>query len=79
MEIRFVGCRLRPRTPLTIPADPDLSNPTRSRWERPLDTIRKFEQQIDGEYKRGSPVVILFSTNTSRFRPRIQWLHKPEE
>ncbi|OJD35145.1 uncharacterized protein BKCO1_190009 [Diplodia corticola] len=32
--------------------EPDLSNPTRSRWERPLDTIRKFEAQIDGEYKR---------------------------
>lgn len=33
-------------------ADPDLSNPTRSRWERPLDTIRSFEAAIDGEYKR---------------------------
>jgi len=32
--------------------DPDLSNPTRSRWERPLDTIRSFEAAIDGEYKR---------------------------
>ncbi|EKG22394.1 hypothetical protein MPH_00255 [Macrophomina phaseolina MS6] len=32
--------------------EPDLSNPTRSRWERPLDTIRKFEAQIDGEYRR---------------------------
>lgn len=34
--------------------DPDLSNPTRSRWERPLDTIRSFEAAIDGEYKRRS-------------------------
>ncbi|KAF2009833.1 hypothetical protein BU24DRAFT_414295 [Aaosphaeria arxii CBS 175.79] len=35
-------------------AEPDLSNPTRSRWERPLDTIRSFEAAIDGEYKRRS-------------------------
>ncbi|KAL5416203.1 hypothetical protein PMIN03_002241 [Paraphaeosphaeria minitans] len=33
-------------------AEPDLSNPTRSRWERPLDTIRSFEAAIDSEYKR---------------------------
>lgn len=40
-------------TPLTPPpAEPDLSNPTRSRWERPLDTIRSFEAAIDGEYRR---------------------------
>lgn len=31
-------------------ADPDRSNPTRSRWERPLDTIRSFEAAIDGAY-----------------------------
>lgn len=31
-------------------ADPDRSNPTRSRWERPLDTIRSFEAAIDGGY-----------------------------
>ncbi|TAQ89684.1 hypothetical protein B7494_g1968 [Chlorociboria aeruginascens] len=29
-------------------ADPDRSNPTRSRWERPLDTIRSFEAAIEG-------------------------------
>jgi hypothetical protein len=34
-----------------FPADPDLSNPTRPRWERPLDTIRSFEAAIDAEYK----------------------------
>jgi hypothetical protein len=34
--------------------EPDLSNPTRSRWERPLDTIRSFEAAIDNEYKRRS-------------------------
>jgi len=28
-------------------ADPDRSNPTRSRWERPLDTIRSFEAAIN--------------------------------
>lgn len=31
-------------------ADPDLSNPTRPRLERPLDTIRSFEAAIDGSY-----------------------------
>ncbi|EFW14320.1 hypothetical protein D8B26_008186 [Coccidioides posadasii str. Silveira] len=30
--------------------DPDLSNPTRHRFERPLDTIRAFEAAIDGTY-----------------------------
>ncbi|KAH8675571.1 hypothetical protein BX600DRAFT_432139 [Xylariales sp. PMI_506] len=35
-------------------ADPDRSNPTRSRWERPLDTIRSFEAAIDGSYRRQS-------------------------
>lgn len=35
-------------------ADPDRSNPTRSRWERPLDTIRSFEAAIDGNYTRKS-------------------------
>ncbi|TVY33490.1 Uncharacterized protein LOCC1_G007796 [Lachnellula occidentalis] len=35
-------------------ADPDRNNPTRSRWERPLDTIRAFEAAIDGNYSRKS-------------------------
>ncbi|KAK2758821.1 hypothetical protein FQN54_003513 [Arachnomyces sp. PD_36] len=30
--------------------DPDISNPTRHRLERPLDTIRSFEAAIDGSY-----------------------------
>ncbi|KAM5430629.1 hypothetical protein McanMca71_005455 [Microsporum canis] len=30
--------------------EPDLSNPTRYRFERPLDTIRSFEAAIDGTY-----------------------------
>lgn len=37
-----------------IISEPDLSNPTRPRWERPLDTIRSFEKAIDGGYKRRS-------------------------
>nr|POF16767.1 uncharacterized protein c19c7.04c [Quercus suber] len=37
-----------------IIADPDLSNPTRPRLERPLDTIRSFEKAIDNGYKRRS-------------------------
>lgn len=28
-------------------AEPDLSNPTRYRFERPLDTIRSFEAAIE--------------------------------
>ncbi|KAK6587301.1 hypothetical protein PZA11_000591 [Diplocarpon coronariae] len=35
-------------------ADPDRSNPTRNRWERPLDTIRAFEAAIEGNYSRKS-------------------------
>ncbi|KAL8746596.1 MAG: hypothetical protein Q9190_001404 [Brigantiaea leucoxantha] len=35
-----------------IITDPDKSNPTRSRLERPLDTIRSFEAAIDGFYER---------------------------
>ncbi|KAJ5639319.1 uncharacterized protein N7484_007181 [Penicillium longicatenatum] len=37
--------------------DPDWSNPTRPRFERPLDTIRSFEAAINGTYgtqRRGS-------------------------
>ncbi|KAK5124287.1 hypothetical protein LTR85_001990 [Meristemomyces frigidus] len=37
-----------------IIVDPDLSNPTRPRLERPLDTIRSFEKAIDNGYKRRS-------------------------
>ncbi|KAL8922095.1 MAG: hypothetical protein Q9208_005405 [Pyrenodesmia sp. 3 TL-2023] len=38
-----------------LSADPDRSNPTRPRLERPLDTIRAFEAAIDGSYERRSP------------------------
>ncbi|KAM0709139.1 hypothetical protein Q7P35_003175 [Cladosporium inversicolor] len=37
--------------------DPDLSNPTRPRMERPLDTIRSFEKAIDAGYKRRSSMM----------------------
>lgn len=49
-------------------AEPDLSNPTRPRWERPLDTIRSFERAIDGDYKRRS------MSRTRRISPRS--IHK---
>ncbi|KAJ5150843.1 uncharacterized protein N7482_010095 [Penicillium canariense] len=34
-----------------IITDPDLSNPTRNRLERPLETIRAFEAAIDSHRK----------------------------
>ena len=50
-------------------AVPDLSNPTRPRWERPLDTIRSFEAAIDAEYK----------ARQTLFRPGTISLHYVEE
>ncbi|KAI9830766.1 MAG: hypothetical protein M1826_004399 [Phylliscum demangeonii] len=41
-----------------IIADPDRSNPTRSRWERPLDTIRSFEAAIDDASARRQSRVV---------------------
>lgn len=38
-------------------AEPDRSNPTRSRWERPLDTIRSFEAAIDGGYNNRRSII----------------------
>ncbi|KAF2403800.1 hypothetical protein EJ06DRAFT_527400 [Trichodelitschia bisporula] len=35
-----------------IITNPDPSNPTRRRDERPLETIRSFEAAIDGDYRR---------------------------
>ncbi|MCJ1426021.1 hypothetical protein MMC29_003923 [Sticta canariensis] len=35
-----------------IITDPDRSNPTRPRFERPLDTIRSFEAAINGAYDK---------------------------
>ncbi len=37
-------------SPPFVTADPDLSNPTRNRMERPLDTIRSFEAAVEGTY-----------------------------
>ncbi|TGZ81977.1 hypothetical protein EX30DRAFT_371172 [Ascodesmis nigricans] len=34
--------------------EPDLTNPTRNRWERPLDTVRGFQECIDRQYRRNS-------------------------
>jgi len=39
---------LTPRLPST--AEPDWSNPTRPRFERPLDTIKSFEVAINSTY-----------------------------
>ncbi|KAI9731229.1 MAG: hypothetical protein M1834_005422 [Cirrosporium novae-zelandiae] len=36
-----------------IITEPDLSNPTRYRFERPLDTIRSFEAAIDRSWREG--------------------------
>lgn len=41
--------------PCVFIADPDLSNPTRPRLERPLDTIRSFEAAIYGTYTSQRP------------------------
>lgn len=48
---RFFSFRI-PHTnkPYFPTAVPDLSNPTRYRFERPLETIRSFEAAIDGSY-----------------------------
>lgn len=43
--------------------DPDRTNPTRSRLERPLDTIRSFEAAIDGSQKRRSHAIRTESTD----------------
>uniref|UniRef100_A0A093VBX3 Uncharacterized protein C19C7.04c n=1 Tax=Talaromyces marneffei PM1 TaxID=1077442 RepID=A0A093VBX3_TALMA len=46
--------------------DPDLSNPTRPRFERPLDTIRSFEAAIDGSYHSRR---MSYATDASQSRP----------
>ena len=38
----------------SIAADPDRSNPTRYRLERPLDTIRSFQAAAEGTSNRRS-------------------------
>ena len=55
-EIQSVGYshvfKYQSNADIVLIADPDRSNPTRSRWERPLDTIRSFEAAIDGNYRK---------------------------
>ncbi|OQE84088.1 hypothetical protein PENNAL_c0029G08131 [Penicillium nalgiovense] len=50
-SLRSIQHRDREGKIITI-ADPDLSNPTRSRLERPLDTIRSFDAAIDAHRKQ---------------------------
>ncbi|KAH8602532.1 hypothetical protein B0O99DRAFT_679528 [Bisporella sp. PMI_857] len=63
-------------------ADPDRSNPTRSRWERPLDTIRAFEEAIDGNYSRKSIHIRSGTDSTdaqSQFNRRSSYFASTEE
>ncbi|KAG9238363.1 hypothetical protein BJ875DRAFT_57452 [Amylocarpus encephaloides] len=54
-------------------ADPDRSNPTRSRWERPLDTIRSFEAAIDGNYSRKSYIRTNSADTQSNYNRRSSY------
>lgn len=54
-------------------ADPDRSNPTRNRWERPLDTIRAFEAAIDGNYSRNSFIRTDSSETASNYNRRSSY------
>lgn len=53
--------------------DPDRSNPTRNRWERPLDTIRSFEAAIDGSYARRSYRMNDFSDTLNSYSRRSSY------
>lgn len=68
--------------------EPDKSNPTRSRWERPLDTIRSFEAAVDGGYVRKSIIRTDSEANWNRrnsyhpsapphFRPNSYYNSRP--
>lgn len=64
-------------------ADPDKSNPTRNRWERPLETIRSFEAAIDGGYNRKSMYRTETDTMMSRnrrssYQPSAQPRFRPD-
>lgn len=64
---------------LIVIAEPDISNPTRPRFERPLDTIRSFEAAIYGKHDRPVsyartgmcriPTSLLIMANSFRWRP----------
>ncbi|KAI4141509.1 MAG: hypothetical protein LQ340_007623 [Diploschistes diacapsis] len=49
--------------------DPDRSNPTRPRLERPLDTIRSFEAAIDGSYNQRRMSRVTEPTSPAQSRP----------
>jgi hypothetical protein len=50
-------------------ADPDWSNPTRPRFERPLDTIRSFEAAIYGTYASTRPASYIRTGSFASFVP----------
>ncbi|KAF8245962.1 hypothetical protein K440DRAFT_381131 [Wilcoxina mikolae CBS 423.85] len=59
--------------------EPDLTNPTRNRWERPLDTIRSFQESIDRGYRRsyyGGEGESLFTTAVLRRNTRSNFGHR---
>ncbi|KAK6216253.1 Glucose-6-phosphate 1-dehydrogenase [Pestalotiopsis sp. IQ-011] len=51
-------------------AEPDRSNPTRSKWERPLDTIRSFEAAFDDGYSSRQSVYRTDSDSQSTWNNR---------
>jgi hypothetical protein len=55
--------------PCAQSADPDWSNPTRPRFERPLDTIRSFEAAIYGTYSSQRPVSYARTGSFASFVP----------
>ncbi|KAF7537439.1 hypothetical protein G7054_g3724 [Neopestalotiopsis clavispora] len=56
-----------------IIADPDRSNPTRSKWERPLDTIRSFEAAFDDGYSSRQSVYRADSDSQSTWNRRSSY------
>ncbi|KAK7970011.1 hypothetical protein PG988_009084 [Apiospora saccharicola] len=54
-------------TPIT---EPDRSNPSRSKWERPLDTIRSFEAAIDGGYNNRQSFIRTDSDSVANYNRR---------
>ncbi|KAK7988415.1 Saccharopine dehydrogenase [Apiospora arundinis] len=51
-------------------AEPDRSNPSRSKWERPLDTIRSFEAAIDGGYNNRQSFIRTDSDSVATYNRR---------
>ncbi|KAK8050260.1 hypothetical protein PG994_011990 [Apiospora phragmitis] len=51
-------------------AEPDRSNPSRSKWERPLDTIRSFEAAIDGGYSNRQSFIRTDSDSVANYNRR---------